>query len=70
MRTNRKKEGYIAPAMVIYNVRMSRGMLTDQSLPVDPGEEGDQEQAEIKDVEWGNLWDEQDLWKNEGAFWE
>lgn len=56
--------------MVIYNVRMSRGMLTDQSLPVDPGEEGDQEQAEIKEVEWGNLWDEQDLWKNEDAFWE
>lgn len=70
MNMTKKKDNYSAPATVVYPFLPSNRVMLDQSLPVDPGEEGDQEQAEAKEVEWGNLWDEQDLWKSEDAFWQ
>lgn len=69
MNMTKKKENYSAPATVIHPFLPSSRVMQDQSLPVNPGEEGDQEQAETKDVEWGTLWEDGGLW-GKGDLWE
>ena len=71
MRKPERKYNYIAPQTEIVSGGYAKGVLLTESLPVDPGEEGNQEDAEVKvmEVEWGNLWEEDGLW-NKQDLWE
>lgn len=67
MITTKKHKEYTCPFICVADVCIHEELLS-HTIIVDPGEEGNQEDAEVREREWEELPEENDVWKGRGLW--